>query len=144
MGGSSSKPSEPVNAQPTSNPSDLISALSAQAASAQIAQQAADQIRQLQAQKAAAEAAAAAAQNKPLFSNWKFWGIMLFVIGIVAGAIYGIFRGFKSALTHNDISGPPGNDGTNVGSASAGSSSSNIFSSFEPFTSNNDPFRECN
>lgn len=96
MGGSSSKsveaPPPPVQVQ--YSPDQIASLLSQQSAAQTLAAQT---IQNLSAQASAAPKVVTQTVTTPLWQSFKFWGIILLVIGLVVGLLYGASYAYASA-----------------------------------------------
>jgi hypothetical protein len=99
MGGSSSKEvAPPPPPQVQYSPEQIASLLSQQSAAQTLAAQT---IQNLSAQASAAPKVVEV--SAPLWSSFKFWGIILLVIGIVVGLLYGASYAYASATGNQNV-----------------------------------------
>jgi hypothetical protein len=99
MGGSSSVPaSPPPPVQVQYSPDQIASLLSQQSAAQTLAAQT---IQNLSAQASAAPKVVEVAT--PLWKGFKFWGIILMVIGLVVGILYGASYAYASATGNTNV-----------------------------------------
>lgn len=100
MGGSSSKPSEvaPVTPQVQYTPDQIASLLAQQSAAQSLAAQT---IQNLSAQASAAPKVVEV--SAPLWTSFKFWGIILLVVGLVIGLLYGASYAYASATGNTNV-----------------------------------------
>lgn len=101
MGGSSSKPSEaptPVTPQVQYTPDQIASLLAQQSAAQSLAAQT---IQNLSAQASAAPKVVEV--SAPLWTSFKFWGIILLVVGLVVGLLYGASYAYASATGNTNV-----------------------------------------